>query len=172
MSELKPFTINIEGKYCEVPHEDRKLMLYNDSDENLEDKEKLTMVDILIICHEVLCNLKRKMQKVMTKSEMKNHSRNYERYHFGKSTGNEKLKEVKILISGVYCEEFNIERNIHYKFDMLPDGQAIFVLVEVICVIRNTLSETMTREQLAEIAVKHEIYDFGMRKEEEPFETR
>ena len=170
MSELKPFIINIEGKYCEVPHKDRKILLYDDSDENIEDEKKLTLIDNMIICHEVLCNLKRKMQKVMTSSEMKNHARNYERYHFGKSNGNEKLRDVKIHIEGVYCEEFDINRKIKYNFEMLPDGQAIYVLVEVVCVIRNKLAKTMTREQLAEIAVKHEIYDFGMRKEEEPFE--
>src|SRR5271154_4807059 len=98
MNPLKPFKINIEGMYCEVPHKDRKLMLYNDSDESLEDEKKLTMVDIMIIVHEILCNIKRKMQRVMTTSDMKNHTRNYERYHFGKSNGNEKLKEVKINI--------------------------------------------------------------------------
>jgi len=172
MSELKPFLINIEGTYCEVPHKDRKMLLFNDSDESLEDAEKLTMIDILIICHEVLCNLKRKMQKVMTNSEIKNHSRNYERYHFGKSTGKEKLKTVGIQISGVYCDEFNIDRKIQYTFDLLPDGQAIFVLVEIVCFIRNKLAETMNRAELSELAVKHEIHDFGMRADEEPFETR
>ena len=40
MSELKPFLINIEGTYCEVPHKDRKMLLFNDSDESLEDAER------------------------------------------------------------------------------------------------------------------------------------
>lgn len=108
----------------------------------------------------------------MTNSEIKNHSRNYERYHFGKPTGKEKLKTIGIQISGVYCDEFNIDRKMQYTFDLLPDGQAIFVLVEIVCFIRNKLAETMNRAELSELAVKHEIHDFGMRADEEPFETR
>lgn len=169
---LKPFKISIEGKYCEVPHKDRLIMLYNDSEKNIAPELELTPVDVMVICHEICCFIKRRLQSVMTKEEVQKQGRNFDRYFFGTPTGKEKLKEIKILIKGDYCEEFCDERNMTYTIDALSESQANIILYDLICTMRNNLATTMTRDELTALAEKYKIENFGMLKNEIPFESR
>lgn len=172
MKQLKPFKITIEGKFCEAPHKDRLFMLYDDSDKNLSDELKLDSIDVMVICHEISCFIKRKLQKVMTNEEIKNEAKKFNRYHFGKSTGNEKLVDFKISISGFYCEDFREGRKLEYKLESLTEGRANLMLYEIVCVFRNELSKTMSRQELTNIAIKHKIENFGMLEGEVPFDIR
>ncbi len=168
---LKPFSISIEGQYCEVPHKDRLIMLQNDSENEIPELE-LDNIDIMVICHEISCFIKRRLQLVMTKEEIQKQGRNFERYFFGNPTGKEKLKDIKILIRGNYCEEFHLDRNLTYTIDALSESQANIILYDIVCTFRNQLAETMTREELTAIAKKHKIENFGMLEGEVPFELR
>lgn len=172
MKPLKPFKLTIEGKFCEVPHKDRLFKLYDDSENDIADDLKLTSVDAMVICHEISCFIKRRLQLVMTTQEAKSQGKKFERYHFGKSTGKETLVDFKILISGFYCEDFREGRKLEYKLESMTEGRANLMLYEIVCVYRNQLATTMTREQLTEIAKKHNIQNFGMLEGEVPFDIR
>lgn len=169
---LKPFKLTIEGTFCEVPHKDRLFMLYDDSDKNISNELKLNSVDVMVICHEISCFIKRRLQSVMTNEEMKNQGRKFERYHFGKSTGNEKLIKFIIHISGNYCEVFKVGRNLEYKLEGITEGRANLMLYETVCMLRNELSKVMTREELTNVAKQHNILNFGMLEGEVPFDIR
>jgi hypothetical protein len=169
--QLKPFKITIEGTYCEVPHPDRLIKLCDDS-ETQDEQLKLTDIDTMVICNEVLCKITRRLQSVMTKQEIKKQQKNFDRFHLGVVTGKEKLKDIKIEISGNYCEGFKVGRIIRYNLTMLSDSQTNILLYEAICLMRNNLSKTMTRDELSEIANKFMIFNFGMLKGEEPFILR
>jgi len=169
MKTLKPFKLEISGDFCDVPHPDRKMLLFVDGEEK---GNELTTIDVLVICHEICINIRNRLQKIMPKSEQKEQGKKFDKYFFGKVTDKDKLRKVKIIITGIYYEEFTPERYLKYTIDNLTEGQANLILFDTVCVARNQLLETMTRDEISDIAEKHKIYNFGMVKNESPFATR
>lgn len=169
--ELKPFRIDIKGIFCGVPHPDRVIEVLSVLDYPYLE---LTNTEMLVVVHEVSCNLKRKLQNIMKDKEMDELTKKFGRYHNEKENINAKTKEINIEISGKYSDIPNSGRQltVDYRDNNLTEGETSVILYDIVCVMRNHLLKTMNRDEIAEFAEKHKIYNFGMRKSEEPFVTR
>jgi len=167
--DLKRFKLEVKGKYCDAPHSDRLMVLNID---DLDADNLLTDIDVLVICNEISCTINRRLKSVMTNDEFEKMDDMYHNFHFGYVDETAKLKDINICISGTYCEEINPKRNLEYTLGGLSEIRASIVLFEVMCVLRNNLSKTMSRMELSHIAEKFKIYNFGMTEDEEPFVTR
>lgn len=164
----KKVDIEIKGKFCEVPHDDRIIELYDCSDSC-----DLTDIDVFIVIHECSCNLKNKMNKVMRYAEMKSFMKRCEKYFIGTPNLKSKLKEFSIKITGEYNELPNPNRKLVMSNDgTLTNGEIHMVLYDLLCVLRNQLSKTISRKDLSILAEKHNINGLGMRFDEDPFVTR
>lgn len=169
MKPLKPFKVSIEGTYCDVPHEDRRMEVYVDS---LDKENPITDVDLLVITNEICCFVRNKLRRVMKPKEFKQLEKKFETFHFGNVTEKSVLRQAKLVIMGKYCEDFHEERKLTYHMESLTEGQAWILLYETLCGLRNNLDKTMTREDLHEIATKFNIQNLGMLNDEMPFVTR
>lgn len=169
MTPLKQFKLSIEGTYCDVPHEDRKMEVFVDT---VDKDNPITDIDILIICNEICCFIRNKLRKSMKPKEFAELEKKFEKFHFGGVTEKSVLRQAKMTIWGYYCEEKHPERKLNYSLESLTEGQAQILLYEILSSMRNKLSETMTREQLHDVAIKFNIQNLGMLKDEMPFVTR
>ena len=135
---------------------------------------ELTNTEMLVVIHEVSCNLKRKLQNIMKDKEQEELFKKCNRYYQGKENIDARKKEINIEISGKYSDIPNSGRQltVDYRDSTLTEGEISIILYDIICVMRNYLLRTMNRDEIAEFAEKHKIYYFGMRKSEEPFVTR
>lgn len=171
MDTLKPFVITIRGLYCPVKHP-RRIIEYVIS----EDDGKITDTDVLIILHETLCFFKREMIvdiPVNQRNEFVQKTALALKRFLTEEGAGDSLKYFELIIKGNFSEKRHPERSIQIKdTKALNDIELFIVLYEGFCRLRNILSKSIGRKQLTKIAHKHNIYNFGMRKDEQPFETR
>ena len=170
--EFKNFILEITGKYCNVPHPDRKIFIYNGlENEEVTAEDTLTNTETMLVIHEVSCNLKKKLHDVMNKKDLKALGDRFEKYYFGEVTEKSVLKDFSIVIRGRYNDIANSGRIVIVddKDNKLSSGETSMVLYDIVCNLRNLLSQTMSRDEMADLAEKHKIFNFGMMRNEEPF---
>ena len=177
---MKVIKIDIQGTYCAVPHSSRRIMIYDgDRSKFIRDDDDLTDLEVFLIIHECCANLKNKLIKVMKKKEITELARRFQRYHnydyLNQPSLTDKLKDFSIKITGKYNEVPNSGRIIILDTgNVLTEGEVSNVLYESVCNLRNHLNteKGMTREELTDLANKHNIHGFGMRSDETPFVNR
>lgn len=163
---IKKFEIIIGGKFCPVPHPERVITIdLKDTDESFTDK------DMFVVIHEVLYEMKRTTSYAKPVIAAAAMDRRLDRYHLSEYK-NEKLSDIKINISGFYCEDKNPNREIivNTKGNTIDQFDIMIILFETLCNLRNHLD--MTSEQMDEFACRFNIHNFGMRKGESPFVAR
>ncbi len=159
-NKLILFKIRIDGLFCAVPNKHRTMELTVDNNE-------ITDRELLIILNEAMCKMTLDKRRV-TKFDNKK----FEQFHLGKRDDKAKTTPIKIEIFGKYSDEPNPERIILVKNNTLFWDDFGIVMYENLCLTRNRLSETMSREDMSKLADKYKIHNLGMLPDEDPFETR
>lgn len=165
--QLKRFKIVISGLYCPVPRPDRTIQI------DLEDTdEAFDNLDLFVVLHEISCKIKQQFPV----KEMADLNEAFEKYHFGKDD-KAPVMELRMVASGAFCSEEHPERKIIFE-PRYNDGRHIgkrdvsVILYEILCNLRNQMSLTMSRRDMAEFAEKFKVYGLGMRSGEPSFQTR